>query len=286
MANNRNSHFNSGHGLNNIEGPSDAELMDIEAEPASKDYSDASIEAHREAYAKIDPGYARVRESRKRGSGNVGPSGADLTARPSAADIVSDESIAGMGGGNFPQAGKAVSSDFDPADIHRSMRGVGLGSIGSDEGGVSASPFEKFAPRSSDEATARNQGQFLLKLAGRCNHPRCASMRAKGLELIGKPAEGRSFGKGVEATEPAIPSTYEDKTYYPEDPVTGKQNRKNAQTVRTYSVAPEGKAMHASLSNALGQSGAHIIHADDFLEHHHDPEEMIYLAEKGMPWDH
>lgn len=210
----------------------------------------------------------------------VQPRGATGT---SAQDRIGEEAV-GLGGIAATSEGvNQVSSDFDAADYRPALRGVGLGSL--DEAPKTASPFDVHKPKSESEAIARNQGMFLLKLAGRCNHPICQMRRAKGMELLGRPVEGRAFGSGVESTEKPIPSVVTEKTHYPKDPVTGKQSRKNAQKVKKYSPAPEGREEYESLSNALGQSGSHTIHADDFLEHHHDPEEIDAVLKNGMPWD-
>lgn len=283
MTRDRNSHFTSGHGLGDIEGPSDAELSDIEAEPASKDYSDASIEAHREAYAKIDPMYAKVRNSRKKTTaGGVAPrefSGTDISSR------IGEESV-GVGGMLSSQAGDTqVSSDFDAADFRPARRATGLGGVGGDEGYVGASAFERMPARSEQEKLARNQGQFLVKLAGRCDHPICAARRAKGLELLGRPAEGRGYGAGESSGLPAIPSTVTEKSYYPVDPKTGKEMRSQSKSYKEYKVAPEGKAEFTSLSSYLAGAGAGAATAEDFLQHHHTDDDMHYLLEHGMPWD-
>lgn len=106
---------------------------------------------------------------------------------------------------------------------------------------------------------------FLLRTAGRCTHPSCSAARDRGMELA------RAAGFQVPNSTPApIPSIAVERKYYPENPKTGKQDRKNPQTYIELKPAdpkhPEWLAAKASLDTTVNN----LYFPEDLLAHHHD----------------
>lgn len=106
---------------------------------------------------------------------------------------------------------------------------------------------------------------LLLRKAGRCTHESCSADRQRGMDLA------RAAGFQVPNSTPApIPSVAVERRYYPEDPKTGKQDRKNAQTYKELKPAdpkhPEWLAAVASIDS----SASNLYFPEDLLAHHHD----------------
>jgi hypothetical protein len=106
---------------------------------------------------------------------------------------------------------------------------------------------------------------LLLRQAGRCTHESCSATRNRGLEMA------RAAGFQVPNSMPApIPSVAVERKYYPEDPVTGKQDRKNVQTYKELKPAdpkhPEWVAANAGLTT----QESNLYLPEDLLAHHHD----------------
>lgn len=106
---------------------------------------------------------------------------------------------------------------------------------------------------------------LLLRKAGRCTHPSCAADRARGIELA------RAAGIHVPNSLPApIPSIAIERRYYPEDPKTGKQNRKNPQTYKELRPADPNDPEWKAAKDELDTGKNNLYFPDDLLAHHHD----------------
>jgi hypothetical protein len=109
------------------------------------------------------------------------------------------------------------------------------------------------------------QAALLLRQAGRCTHESCSATRSRGMEMA------RAAGFQVPNSLPApIPSISVDRKYYSEDPVTGKQDRKNVRTYKELKPAdpkhPEWVAANANLD----ANKSNLYFPEDLLAHHHD----------------
>lgn len=106
---------------------------------------------------------------------------------------------------------------------------------------------------------------LLLRKAGRCTHESCAADRARGMELA------RSAGFQVPNSLPApIPSIAVEKKYYPEDPRTGKQDRKNVQTYKELRPADPKHPEWLSAKAEMDKHSGGLYLPEDLLAHHHD----------------
>lgn len=261
-----------------LSGPSDAELAGIESgAPEAESYGSFTadqVEGLRRMNERVDPAYARTRAARRGGAGlstsvNLGGSINKIDAAR-----VSEEAAATSGDYVKNPSLEEGSSGDDPANLRPSMAGSGAGAFGG-------------APSRYWETHKQNAGYqtgvFMLRTAGRCEHPRCKAIRAKGMELMG--AENRfqtGGGDYWETSQPPIPSVPVDTRTYPVR--GGKEDRSNAQTVREYKVAdknhPEWKALVAQ--DKLG--GESIFQPQDLLEHHHPAGDMDF-EKYPLPWD-
>lgn len=234
-----------------ITGPSESELADIESKGEESWYTPERIEAMRDEYAKVDPNYAVVRNSRKgrnRGGGGVVPNsiggaietggtfddyGSGFGDTKASADTVfgrvsdavlgessrlskTGEMSAGEG-----SAATAFSQGDEPTGRGRRFGGSGM--AGWDvEAGTRASSFDRIAPRAG-ESQAKEQGLFYMGIAGpTCNHPICSAYRARGVELMGRylgtdrALRPEDYGT-AQHPEQAIPSVRKDKKVAPMD---------------------------------------------------------------------
>ena len=269
-----------------LSGPSDAELSGIESgAPEAESYGSFTregVERLREMNEKIDPNYARTRAARRVGGGTLSNmvSNRDTgTGSESASFSLSDANPASSQRSEGIEQGVATSVDMgssgdDPAANRPSMAGSGAGAFGG-------------APSRYWETHRQNAGYqtgvFMLRTAGRCEHPRCKAIRAKGMELMGADTRFQTGGGDYwETSQPALPSVPVDTLT---NPIRGgKEDRKNKQTVREYKVAdpnhPEWKALLAQ-DKAGGES---IFQPQDLLEHHH-PEGDMDFEKYPLPWD-
>jgi hypothetical protein len=214
-----------------ITGPSESELTDIEQGGEDSWYTPERIDAMRDDYAKIDPAYGAVRNSRqgKRQGGvipvasSIGRTGlgseemriSSKSNNSSAIDQTRTEGI---------EFGVDTSVDMgnsgDAAGANYAISGTGMGGWDSDTR-KRASSFDRIAPRSREESQAKEQGMFYLRLAGpTCNHPICSSYRARGTEMVERfLGTDRALSKedyGVaQNPEQAIPSVRTDKKIAP-----------------------------------------------------------------------
>ena len=106
---------------------------------------------------------------------------------------------------------------------------------------------------------------LLLRKAGRCTHESCSADRARGVELA------RAAGFQIPNSMPApIPSVAVERRYYPEDPKTGKQDRKNAQTYKELKPADPKHPDWLAAVAGTDTYASNLYLPEDLLAHHHD----------------
>ena len=259
-----------------LSGPSDAELAGIESgAPEAESYGSFTadqVEGLRRMNERVDPAYARTRAARRGGAGlstsvNLGGSINKIDAAR-----VSEEAAGSSGDYVKNPSLDEGSSGDDPASLRPSMAGSGAGAFGG-------------APSRYWETHKQNAGYqtgvFLLRTAGRCEHPRCQALRAKGMELMGADTRYQTgTGSSWTSGQPPIPSIPVDTLT---NPIRGgKEDRKNKQTVREYKVADP---KHPEWVEAENQSHAadSIFSPHDLLEHHHGPEDHDF-EKYPLPW--
>lgn len=260
----------------NVSGPSAKDISDIESEdPGTGIYTPEQIEGLRRMNESIDPAYARQRAARRKvtggvqprldvetalsrvrgGAGTSGTSDKALTTLEGAFGTSNKKGeVAGVMGG-----GAEMGSSGDEPVSSPPMRASGLADVGGAPSG--------YYGRNKDTAKYQ-QGVFLLRTAGRCNHPRCQMLRAKGMELIHGEKRYQTGGQYWESQETPIPSIATEKPYYPT--VGGKEDRKNKQTYIDLSPADTKNPEWVAATTAA-KSGSSIFEPSDLLEHHHRP---------------
>ena len=180
----------------------------------------------------------------------------EVSASEGAADVAWSDDTSGRGR-RFPAAGMGGFMEAGP--------------------GVSESPFTRIK-ESGDVGRKQLTGAGLLMLreAGRCNSPGCQLLRATGMQLTGQ--NKRAAGAGIESEMAPIPAVYEEAPYYPTNPATGKEDRKNKQTWLKASPADPNNAEYKAIQDFTGgKTGSALFTAEDMLEHNHD-DEMAHLA--------
>jgi len=240
---------NYGKQFEGVEGPSDAELKALEDhhEIYGDDFSPETVKGLQSMYAKIDPGYARLVATRERKNVGARRAGFDIS-RPDMSSVSSQEErqlVPGTDSSNAP------TTDFDPSD---SIRAVGGAPI--DSGRSYYYDENKNNPN-------YQVGLHLLRTAGNCNHPRCQSLRGRGMELIG--AVGR-FGVGEEywkASQPEIPSVATLK----------KSNSGNYIAYRP--ADPQGSEWQSALASTKNDAEA-LYRPEHLLQHHHPEGDMDF----------
>lgn len=121
-----------------------------------------------------------------------------------------------------------------------------------------------------------SQAAFLLRTAGRCDHPRCNAIREQGLHLM-KAAGTHISMDQLPAPIPSVASY--KKTYSMKD---GKQDRKNVEVVQTLRPKdPKHPEWVQATTEAKG--GFNIFDPSDLLEHHHGPEDHDF-QKYPLPW--
>jgi len=106
---------------------------------------------------------------------------------------------------------------------------------------------------------------LLLRQAGRCTHESCSATRNRGIEMA------RAAGFQVPNSLPApIPSVAIERRYYPEDPKTGKQDRKNAQTYKELKPADPKHPEWVAAVAGTDTNASNLYLPEDLLAHHHD----------------
>lgn len=296
-------------------GPSDSELIEIEQGGEDSYYTPERIEDMRKGFSNIDANYSALRASRERTRGSGATQfGITRAADKSAAAVAESEHFVGSA---MVDGGKNTggSSDFDAADTHGSYRASGFGGMDI-AAGPRASSFDRNAPRTPNEASARQQGLMYLQIAGpTCNHPNCQAYRARGVELL-----GRGIGSDRRLTsepgvaqmpEQAIPSVRKNKPIpqailRPESADvpfgqrkgsfgTGQStdmgdfafDYKNTMKVPEYEPADKKNPDWVTLSKQFNAQGTgkggqrDIFGPEDYLEHHHEPDEVNYK----LPWE-
>lgn len=118
---------------------------------------------------------------------------------------------------------------------------------------------------SDNSAQMPIHASLLLRKAGRCDHPSCVADRERGIELA------RAAGIQVpNSTLPPIPSIAKIKQYYPENPVTGKQDRRNPKTFKELRPADKNNPEWIAAKDELNKSESNLYFPEDLLAHHHD----------------
>lgn len=295
-------------------------------------YTPERVESMRAGYAEIDPNYAAVRNARQRSAGGsvgisrsgTGPSGdIDTFGTSNVGDAVAQSIGAGAHDvAELKRSGETTASEggastaYDESSTGRGRRfpGVSMGGWDTDASKRS-SPFESMRPRNADEAAARKQGEFFLKLAGpTCNHPTCQGYRAKGMELLGGVVSRRQASLAPEeALGTPIPSVRKDTAVPPMNirkesagkksgelvgrfaPLAEKgvstdmgdfePDYKNTVMTPSYTPASSKDPRYQELMvnyKAKAKAGdAELFHPDDWLEHKHAPGEEMHK----LPWE-
>lgn len=121
-----------------------------------------------------------------------------------------------------------------------------------------------------------SQAAFLLRTAGRCQHPRCNAIREHGLSLM--KAAGTNISMG-QMPDP-IPSIASYSRTYPIR--GGKQDRTNPEVTQT--LRPKDPK-HPEWVKATTESkgGVNIFDPSDLLEHHHGPDDANF-EKYPLPW--
>lgn len=319
------------HQFGDITGPSESELTDIETQGEDSWYTPERIDAMREHYAKIDPNYAAVRSARQgiRGGGVIPTSSAigrnglgseemRISSKSNNASAIDQTRTEGV------EFGVDTSVDMgnsgDAAGAHYAISGAGMGGWDSDTR-KRASSFDRLDARPG-ESMARAQGETYLKVAGpTCNHPRCMSFRARGMELLGRylgtdraGLDEKTFAKAV-YPERAIPSVRKDVRVAPAvlrpesenvpvgqrvgkfglHDVSTKQQRSDdlgdftmaygkEEMVPKYTAVDSKHPDYVALMNnwkTRKEGDKELFHPDDYLEHHHGPDDAF----APLPWE-
>lgn len=280
--------------------PSDSEPDEIELEQAEDPYyTPERTEQMRERYGSIvDPNYGALRRARA-GGGAPQIVGAgremDITS-PEFVPSSSTDSSAFLDFVEKPEelliTGEQASGEGAPSTSYGesesyerprpAIRGTGMGDLGIEGPGLRESPFTRIQQGSDRNRAVRAMaGTLMLKEAGRCDAPGCQLLRATGLALTGQTQRGA--GSGIASNLPPIPSVATTKRFYPTDPVTGKQDRKNAQEVTEVSPANPKDPEWLSLTNeAKTASGSTLFFPEDALAHHHEDEgaHLAYVQQR------
>jgi hypothetical protein len=228
----------STHMFEGISGPSAQDLSDIES--GSEDtgvFTAEQVEGLRKMNERVDPAYARQRSAR-RGSTNSTQMRTDASTSLERSRDIARSADPGIQTAEVLEMG---SSGDDPASSRPRMTASGMGDIG----GAPSGYFGKH------KDTANYQtGVMLLRTAGRCNHPRCQMIRAKGMEMTGADRRYQTGGAFWESDKEEIPSRINSKGLL--SPVDDKH--------------PEWLAATKS-----AKGGRDLYDPSDLLAHHHKP---------------
>ena len=303
ISRNRGSHFSAGHGNKETSGfarlaeaedigPTDAELQAIESGSESAGvFTPEEVNKYRIADAAINPQAAMVQRARKLGQGEVpeqrstsfepvmnaertGSGMSDIQAQADlmgdVADVQQTEEIASGEG--------SAASSYNDEDSGRGRRFPVMSMGGFEEApGKAGSPMSSIYDKGESARIGRlNTGLLMLREAGRCDAPGCQLLRAAGMQLTGQTQ--RAAGSGIASQQPAIPAVHKESSYYPENPATGKQDRRNPKTIIESKPAdpnhPEWKALTAETK--VSTAGNIKFFPEDMLEHNHG-DEMEHL---------
>lgn len=278
--------------LRETEGPSDSDLSAIESgSEAAGVFTPSEIAKYRKADAMTNPQAAAVQRARATGFGSTSkipvsegldtsidaptPMFSDAKAQ---ADNMNDVAEIARTGEVSASEGAADAAWSDESTGRgRRFPAAGMGGFMEESPGLRESPFTAIKQGGD---TARKQltgaGLLMLREAGRCNSPGCQLLRATGMQLTGQTK--RAAGAGIESEIAPIPASYEEAPYYPTNPVTGKEDRKNAKTWLKASPADPNHPEYKAIKDATGgKTGPALFTAEDMLEHNHD-DEMSHLA--------
>ena len=280
--------------LRESEGPSDSDLSAIESGggEAAGIFTPTEIAKYRASERSMNPQAAAVHNARTTGFGStskipVSDGGLDTSIdaptpmfsdAKAQADSMNDVAeIARTGEISASEGAADIAWSDDTSGRGRRFPAAGMGGFMEESPGVSESPFTRIK-ESGDVGRKQLTGAGLLMLreAGRCNSPGCQLLRATGMQLTGQTK--RAAGAGIESEMAPIPAVHTRKSFYPTDPTTGKQDRKNPQTVVESKPADPNNAEYKAIQDFTGgKSGPALFTAEDMLEHDHD-DEMAHLA--------
>jgi hypothetical protein len=278
--------------LRETEGPSDSDLSSIESGSESAGvFTPSEIAKYRQADAMMNPQAAAVQRARNTGFGSTSkipvsegldtsidaptPMFSDAQAQADSMNDVAD--IARTGEVSASEGAADIAWSDDTSGRGRRFPAAGMGGFMEAGPGISESPFTRIK-ESGDVGRKQLTGAGLLMLreAGRCNAPGCQLLRATGMQLTGQ--NKRAAGAGIESEIAPIPAVHEMKSYYPEDPTTGKQDRKNPKQIVVSKPADPNNPEYKAIQDFTGgKSGPALFTAEDMLEHNHD-DEMAHLT--------
>jgi hypothetical protein len=278
--------------LRETEGPSDSDLSAIESGSESAGvFTPSEIAKYRQADAMMNPQAAAVQRARTTGFGSTSkipvsegldtsidaptPMFSDAKAQADSMNDVAE--IARTGEVSASEGAADVAWSDDTSGRGRRFPAAGMGGFMEAGPGLRESPFTAIK-ESGDTARKQlaNWGKMLLREGGRCKSPGCQLLTATGMQLTGQTK--RAAGSGINASLEPIPAVYENAPYYPTNPVTGKEDRKNAKTWLKASPADPNHPEYKALKDATGgKTGNPLFFPEDMLEHNHE-DEAAHLA--------
>lgn len=235
----------------------------------SSDFSPEAIEGFRKRYAEIDPAYGKTREAR---------SGRASTFHDVVAKRASGVSVEGTGAAVIPDTEAFEHTTRAEAGIHGVDAHVDMGSSGDDRaaahravggygmGSVTAGKRDAFAETRG--TAAHKEGIFLLNVAGRCDHPRCEAIRARGLELMGATGNRMLGSEYEKANLPAIPSI---------------EVKSGPQKGELRPADPNHPEWVAARKAAKNPREASLLMPTSLLQHHHRPGDDDF-ERYPLPW--
>jgi hypothetical protein len=283
--------------LRETDGPSDSDLSAIDSGSESAGvFSPSEIAKYRKADAMMNPQAAAVQRARTTGFGSTSkipvsegldtsidaptPMFSDAKAQADNMNDVAD--IARTGEISASEGAADVAWSDESTGRGRRFPAAGMGGFMEESPGLRESPFTAIK-QSGD--TARKQlmgaGLLMLREGGRCKSPGCQLLTATGMQLTGQTQ--RAATSGINASSEPIPAVHEVKSFYPEDPVTGKQDRKNPGKIVVSKPADPNHPEYKALKDATGGgAGNPLFFPEDMLEHNHEDEaaHLAYVQER------
>lgn len=279
--------------LRESEGPSDSDLSAIESGggEAAGIFTPTEVAKYRRADAMSNPQAAAIQRARTTGFGSTSkihvsdgldtsidaptPTFSDAKAQADSMNDVAD--IAKTGEISAGEGSASAAWSDEDSGRGRRFPAAGMGGFMEESPGLRESPFT--AINQSEDAARKqlaNWGKMLLREGGRCKSPGCQLLTATGMQLTGQTK--RAAGSGINASLDPIPAVYEEAPYYPTNPVTGKEDRKNKKTWLKASPADPNHPEYNALKDATGgNAGNPLFFAEDMLEHNHE-DEAAHLA--------
>jgi hypothetical protein len=244
------------------------------------------IEGLRKMNERIDPAYARQRAAKRGGTNTLKGAGTPRQSSGAGEEFNISALSDTLGATDQTRSEGAQygidtsvdmgSSGDDPASSLPRRGAVGMGDIG----GAASGYFGKHK-----DTPQYQMGLSLLETAGRCNHPRCQMIRAKGMEMIGADKRYQTGGQFWESKQDPIPSIATKQRYYPI--VNGKEDRKNPQMETILSPAdpnhPEWQALIKVAKGSKKGENKELFHPSSLLAHHHEPGDEDF-EKNPLPW--